>query len=65
MDVAYRLAAPGSVHVLGQDEYGRDVLTRLLWGARVSLSVALSASLAACAVGTVLGVLGGYLRGAV
>ncbi len=65
MDVAHRLAAPGALHLLGQDEYGRDVLARLLWGARVSLSVALSASLAACLLGTLLGVLGGYLRGAV
>lgn len=63
MDVAHRLAGPGPGHVLGQDEYGRDVLSRLLWGARVSLSVALSASLTACVLGTVAGVLGGYLRG--
>ena len=65
MDVAHRLAAPGAMHLLGQDEYGRDVLARLLWGARVSLTVALSAALAACIVGTVLGVLGGYMRGVV
>ena len=52
MDVAHRLAAPGFPHLLGQDEYGRDVLARLLWEARVSLSVALSASLAACLLGT-------------
>ena len=63
MDVAHRLAGPGPGHLLGQDEYGRDVLSRLLWGARVSLSVALSASLTACVLGTVAGVLGGYLRG--
>ena len=65
MDVAHRLAGPGAGHVLGQDEYGRDVLSRLLWGARVSLTVALSASAIACVVGTVLGVLGGFLRGVV
>ena len=65
MDVAHRLAAPGAMHLLGQDEYGRDVLARLLWGARVSLTVALSASLAACVTGTVLGVLGGYMGGVV
>ncbi len=65
MDVAHRLAAPGSLHLLGQDEYGRDVLARLLWGARVSLSVALTASLAASVLGTLLGVLGGYFRGVV
>ncbi|MBV8913309.1 MAG: peptide ABC transporter permease, partial [Acetobacteraceae bacterium] len=63
MDVAHRLLGPGPGHLLGQDEYGRDVLSRLLWGARVSLFVALSASALACVAGTALGVLGGYLRG--
>ena len=65
MDVAHRLAGTGPGHWLGQDEYGRDVLSRLLWGARVSLGVALSASLIAGVLGTVLGILGGYLRGIV
>ncbi len=63
MDVANRLAGTSAGHWLGQDEYGRDVLSRLLWGARVSLTVALSASAIACVLGTALGVLGGYLRG--
>ncbi len=65
MDVAHRLAGPAAGHLLGQDEYGRDVLSRLLWGARVSLTVALSASVIACVLGTVFGILGGFLRGAV
>ena len=63
MDVAHRLAQPSAAHLLGQDEYGRDVLSRLLWGARTSLAVALTASLAACLLGTAMGVLGGFLRG--
>jgi peptide/nickel transport system permease protein len=63
MDVAHRLAPPSAAHWLGQDEYGRDVLTRLVWGARTSLAVALSASALACVVGTMLGVVGGFLRG--
>ena len=50
-------------HLLGQDEYGRDVLSRLLWGARTSLMVAGSSTLLACIVGTVLGLLGGFFRG--
>ena len=41
MDVANRLGAPSWLHWLGQDEYGRDVFSRLIYGARVSLSVAL------------------------
>jgi peptide/nickel transport system permease protein len=65
MDVAHRLAGPSLGHWLGQDEFGRDVLTRLLWGARVSLSVAFAASAIACVLGTALGVAGGFLRGIV
>jgi peptide/nickel transport system permease protein len=65
MDVVHRLAAPSAAHKLGQDEFGRDVLARLVWGARVSLSVALSSAAIACVIGTALGVLGGYLRGVV
>ena len=65
MDVAHRLAGPSAQHWLGQDEFGRDVLSRLLWGARVSLSVALFSAAIACIVGTAFGVLGGFLRGIV
>ena len=63
MDVPNRLAGPSAAHWLGQDEFGRDVLTRLIWGARVSLSVAVSAAALACVAGTALGITGGYLRG--
>lgn len=63
MDVAHRLVAASPAHPLGQDEFGRDVLSRLAWGARTSLTVALASALLACAVGTTLGVVGGYLRG--
>ncbi len=63
MDVPHRLAGPSAAHWLGQDEFGRDVLTRLIWGARVSLSVAVSAAALACLIGTALGITGGYLRG--
>jgi len=63
MDVAHHLAPPSAAHWLGQDEYGRDVLTRLLWGARVSLSVAAASTAAACVVGTLLGMVGGLFGG--
>jgi peptide/nickel transport system permease protein len=63
MDVAHRLAGPSASHWLGQDEYGRDVLTRLLWGARVSLMVAGASTMAACVVGTLLGIVGGLFGG--
>jgi peptide/nickel transport system permease protein len=63
--IAGRLASPSGAHWLGQDEYGRDVLSRILWGARVSLSVAFAATTLAALGGTLLGILGGYFRGAV
>jgi len=65
MDVAARLSPPSALHLLGQDEYGRDVLSRILWGARTSLFVASLAAAAAGLAGTLLGLLGGYFRGLV
>lgn len=65
MDVAHRLARPTLDHPLGQDEYGRDVLSRLIWGARVSLTVALVSALIAGAAGVAIGLLGGYFGGTV
>jgi peptide/nickel transport system permease protein len=64
-EVARRLATPSAAHWLGQDEYGRDVLARILWGARVSLSVAFSAALLAAVLGILLGIVGGFFRGVV
>jgi len=63
MDVGHRLARPSAGHVLGQDEYGRDVLSRLIWGARVSLTVAIVSALIAGALGVTVGLVGGYFRG--
>jgi peptide/nickel transport system permease protein len=63
MNVATRLALPSAAHWLGQDEFGRDVLARLLWGGRVSLAVAFSATSVACLIGVTLGLVGGYFRG--
>ncbi|MGH3751081.1 MAG: ABC transporter permease, partial [Micromonosporaceae bacterium] len=54
-------SAPGSL--LGTDELGRDVLSRLIYGARVSLLVALMATVLSCVVGTLLGLASGYLGG--
>ncbi len=62
-DMAHRLAAPGVAGWLGCDEFGRDVLSRLIWGARTSLSVAFASALLACGLGTTLGLLGGWFRG--
>ncbi|MCH2394103.1 ABC transporter permease [Oceanibaculum sp.] len=58
-----RLAPPSSEHWLGTDELGRDLLLRLLYGARVSLFVGIVAALMAASIGAVLGVAAGYLGG--
>lgn len=50
---------------LGTDSFGRDYLSRLMHGARLALIVAFSAALLAGAIGTVLGVVAGYMRGRV
>ena len=63
MEVSARLAPPSLTHALGQDEYGRDVLSRIIWGARASLTVAFLSAVIAGLIGTALGLLGGYLRG--
>ncbi|MCZ8102154.1 MAG: dipeptide/oligopeptide/nickel ABC transporter permease/ATP-binding protein [Burkholderiales bacterium] len=65
MAMTQRMAPPSALAWLGRDEYGRDVLSRIIWGARSSLAVAFAAAALAAAVGTALGVLGGFLRGLV
>ena len=59
-----RLSPPGTqAHFLGTDEFGRDMASRLFWGARTTLLVALSATLMAMAVGSLLGLLSGFFMG--
>ncbi|MEZ5794511.1 ABC transporter permease [Albidovulum sp.] len=55
--------APDAEHWLGTDEFGRDLLTRILFGARTSLSVAVTSILISVAAGMILGALAGYLGG--
>ncbi len=62
-DVANRLAGPGALGALGRDEFGRDVLSRLVWGARASLTVALASATLACVAGTTVGLAGGWFQG--
>ena len=61
--VALKLVAPSWQHPLGTDPYSRDVLSRLLHGARVSLGVAAGAMLLAATIGTALGALAAVLGG--
>ena len=62
-DFSHTLAPPGTPgHVLGTDDLGRDVLSRIMYGARASLEVGVLAVAAAMLVGVPLGLIGGYFR---
>ena len=63
-ETARRLEPPSKDHPLGLDDLGRDVLSRILWGARVSLRVGFSVVLLASLVGVTLGAIAGYFGGA-
>ncbi|MGB3328281.1 MAG: ABC transporter permease, partial [Thermomicrobiales bacterium] len=54
---------PGATHWLGTDSAGRDVWSRLIWGARTSLTVAFASVLISITIGTVIGALAGYYGG--
>ncbi|HXA93956.1 MAG TPA: ABC transporter permease, partial [Candidatus Dormibacteraeota bacterium] len=56
-------AAGSARHLLGTDQLGRDILSRIIFGARVSLLVGVVSSLIGGTVGLALGMLGGYFRG--
>jgi peptide/nickel transport system permease protein len=63
MDLLARRAAPSADHWLGADALGRDILSRLVFGARISLTVGLVAPLLGLVIGGGLGMLAGYFRG--
>ena len=63
VDLFSRLQPPSAEHPLGTDELGRDLLLRLLYGGRVSLTVGVVAALAASSIGTAVGLAAGYLGG--
>ncbi len=62
-DLLARYEPPSAAHPLGTDDLGRDILLRLLFGARVSLAVGLAAALAATVIGTTAGVLAAWRGG--
>ena len=62
-DTSRRLEAPSKQHLLGLDDLGRDVLSRIIFGARVSLRVGFSVVLIASIVGIALGAISGYFGG--
>jgi len=57
------LAHPSGTHLLGTDELGRDVLSRIIWGARASIQAGVLATLLAMAVAVPIGLVAGYYRG--
>src|SRR5690606_13402610 len=58
-----RLQPPGREFFLGTDEFGRDIFSRLLYGARVSLEVAFIAQTISVAIGIVMGLVSGWYGG--
>jgi len=63
IDLLHRLEGPSAAHWAGTDELGRDTLSRLLWGARISLAVSVTVVAVSLALGLTLGGLAGYLGG--
>jgi peptide/nickel transport system permease protein len=65
IDLKHRLMAPNAAHWLGTDELGRDILSRILYGARLSLSVAICVVSCSLTLGIVFGGIAGYYGGVV
>ncbi|WP_227286149.1 ABC transporter permease [Boseongicola sp. H5] len=63
MDMPNRFSGPSSEHILGTDNFGRDLWSRLVHGARISLSIAVIAVLASAVIGTIVGLISGYFGG--
>ena len=63
IDLVHPLSPPEPKHWFGTDEFGRDVLSRSMLGARISMLIALATAVLAITLGTALGLLAGYLRG--
>jgi peptide/nickel transport system permease protein len=64
-DVLLKLEPPSAAHPFGTDDFGRDVLSRVIYGARISLFVGAIATLAGVLAGTIIGVVSGYFGGVV
>jgi peptide/nickel transport system permease protein len=63
ISIRTRFQPPNATYWLGTDDYGRDVLSRLLMGARLSLAMGIGATLFSVAIGVPLGLAAGYFRG--
>lgn len=65
MNTTQAFQSPSLHHLMGTDVYGRDIFSRIMAGARVSLSVAAGAAFGALVIGTLIGLCAGFFRGAV
>jgi peptide/nickel transport system permease protein len=65
IDFAAQLHGPGLAHPLGTDDLGQDLLARMIYGGRISLSVGIAAMLVAVLVGVVVGAIAGTARGSI
>mgnify|MGYP001036960722 CR=1 FL=1 len=65
LDLLHRLAAPSLAHFFGTDEVGRDIFSRVLWGARTSVTVGLAIVAISMGFGTVIGAFSGLVGGRV
>jgi peptide/nickel transport system permease protein len=63
VDSAHALARPGAQHWLGTDSFGRDVWSRIIHGARISLAVGIGSTALGSAIGVTIGLASGYLSG--
>lgn len=63
IDLRNRLVPPGEGHLMGTDQIGRDIYTRILYGGRISIFVGLGSALGAALIGVSLGTYAGYRRG--
>jgi ABC-type dipeptide/oligopeptide/nickel transport system permease subunit len=61
-DIVHRFAGPSRAHLLGTDELGRDILSRLLYGARYSLTIGVLAVALSFSLGTLIGIVAGFYR---
>ncbi len=65
IDFAAMLGAPNSEHFLGTDQFGRDVFSRIVYGARTALAVGILSSLFGCSLGALIGAASGYWGGTI
>ena len=63
MDMRNRFALPTAQHLLGTDNFGRDLWSRMVFGARISLTIAIISVVCSAAIGTVVGLVAGYFGG--